>query len=127
MLDSGPLVLGVPETLSAPLIEEAGLYDTAYDLATNAATRTPITIQAMHDRLAALKGAAKPVVAFVQASPTVTDSERTMFGVKIRDKSRTPGEITSPPPRHGAHTEEVLLGLGYSKEDVAALKGKGVV
>jgi crotonobetainyl-CoA:carnitine CoA-transferase CaiB-like acyl-CoA transferase len=49
-----------------------------------------------------------------------------LFGLTAQ-LSRTPGEITSPPPRLGAHTEEVLLGLGYAKEDVAALKGKGIV
>ena len=41
--------------------------------------------------------------------------------------SKTPGEITSPPPRLGAHTEEVLIGLGYTKEDVTDLREKGIV
>jgi crotonobetainyl-CoA:carnitine CoA-transferase CaiB-like acyl-CoA transferase len=49
-----------------------------------------------------------------------------LFGLTAQ-LSKTPGAITSPPPRLGAHTEEVLLGLGYAKEDVAALKGKGIV
>jgi len=49
-----------------------------------------------------------------------------LFGLTAQ-LSKTPGAITSPPPRLGAHTEEVLLGLGYSKEDVAALKEKGIV
>jgi crotonobetainyl-CoA:carnitine CoA-transferase CaiB-like acyl-CoA transferase len=41
--------------------------------------------------------------------------------------SKTPGRITSPPPRLGAHTAEVLQGLGYSQEEAASLKEKGVV
>jgi CoA:oxalate CoA-transferase len=41
--------------------------------------------------------------------------------------SKTPGEIKSPPPRLGEHTADLLAGIGYSKEDVAALKEKGVV
>jgi CoA:oxalate CoA-transferase len=49
-----------------------------------------------------------------------------LFGLTAR-LSKTPGAITSPPPRLGAHTEEVLLGLGYTREDVAILKGKGIV
>jgi crotonobetainyl-CoA:carnitine CoA-transferase CaiB-like acyl-CoA transferase len=49
-----------------------------------------------------------------------------LFGLTAQ-LSKTPGAITSPPPRLGAHTEEVLVGLGYTKEDVAALKGKGIV
>ena len=40
---------------------------------------------------------------------------------------QTPGEITSPPPRLSAHTEEVLAGIGITKDEVAALKTKRVV
>jgi formyl-CoA transferase len=40
---------------------------------------------------------------------------------------QTPGDITSPPPRLSAHTEEVLAGIGITKEEVAALKTKRVV
>jgi crotonobetainyl-CoA:carnitine CoA-transferase CaiB-like acyl-CoA transferase len=49
-----------------------------------------------------------------------------LFGLTAQ-LSKTPGAITSPPPRLGAHTEEVLVGLGYTKADVAALKEKGIV
>jgi crotonobetainyl-CoA:carnitine CoA-transferase CaiB-like acyl-CoA transferase len=49
-----------------------------------------------------------------------------LFGLTAQ-LSKTPGEITSPPPHLGAHTEEVLVGLGYTREDVAALKAKGIV
>jgi formyl-CoA transferase len=49
-----------------------------------------------------------------------------LFGLTAQ-LSKTPGKITSPPPRLGAHTEEILSGLGYSKADVAALKEKGIV
>jgi crotonobetainyl-CoA:carnitine CoA-transferase CaiB-like acyl-CoA transferase len=49
-----------------------------------------------------------------------------LFGLTAR-LSRTPGEVTSPPPRLGAHTEEVLVGVGYTKQDVAALKQRGTV
>jgi formyl-CoA transferase len=49
-----------------------------------------------------------------------------LFGLTAR-LSRTPGTITSPPPRLGAHTEEVLLSLGYTKDDVGALKERGIV
>jgi formyl-CoA transferase len=49
-----------------------------------------------------------------------------LFGLTAR-LSKTPGEITSPPPRLGEHTAELLACVGYSKEDVASLKEKGVV
>jgi crotonobetainyl-CoA:carnitine CoA-transferase CaiB-like acyl-CoA transferase len=49
-----------------------------------------------------------------------------LFGLTAQ-LSKTPGTITSPPPRLGAHTEEVLIGLGYAKADISALKDKGVV
>ncbi len=40
---------------------------------------------------------------------------------------QTPGDITSPPPRLSAHTEEVLAGIGITQDEVAALKTKRVV
>jgi formyl-CoA transferase len=40
---------------------------------------------------------------------------------------QTPGDITSPPPRLSAHTEEVLAGIGITKDEVAILKTKRVV
>ncbi|MBI5711576.1 MAG: CoA transferase [Candidatus Eisenbacteria bacterium] len=40
---------------------------------------------------------------------------------------KTPGAITAPPPRLSAHTEEVLAGIGIGRDEVVALKAKGVV
>ena len=40
---------------------------------------------------------------------------------------KTPGAITSPPPRLSAHTSEVLAGIGVTGDELAALRAKGVV
>jgi crotonobetainyl-CoA:carnitine CoA-transferase CaiB-like acyl-CoA transferase len=40
---------------------------------------------------------------------------------------RTPGEISAPPPRLGAHTDEVLAAIGYSKAEIAGLRERKVV
>ncbi len=40
---------------------------------------------------------------------------------------KTPGEITGPPPRLGAHPAEVLATVGVNAEQVAELKSKGIV
>ncbi len=37
------------------------------------------------------------------------------------------GAISSPPPRLGAHTEEILYGVGITPDELKALKTKGVV
>jgi alpha-methylacyl-CoA racemase len=41
--------------------------------------------------------------------------------------SRTPAEPAAPGPALGEHTDEVLSGLGYSEDDIEALKGSGAV
>jgi CoA:oxalate CoA-transferase len=41
--------------------------------------------------------------------------------------SKTPASVDAPPPRLSAHTEEILTGLGYSKDDIKALREKMVI
>ncbi len=49
-----------------------------------------------------------------------------LFGLTAKFE-KTPGEITAPPPRLGANTTEILGELGITKDDVTALKTKGVI
>lgn len=41
--------------------------------------------------------------------------------------SETPAEIRMPPPELGEHTEEVLLGLGYSQQEIQEMRHGGVI
>ena len=41
--------------------------------------------------------------------------------------SKTPAEITTPPPRLSAHTAEILAELGYSEKDIKILKEESVI
>jgi formyl-CoA transferase len=41
--------------------------------------------------------------------------------------SRTPGAVRTPTPEMGQHTDEILGELGYSADDIAALRRDGVV
>jgi crotonobetainyl-CoA:carnitine CoA-transferase CaiB-like acyl-CoA transferase len=41
--------------------------------------------------------------------------------------SQTPAEITSPPPRLSEHTAEILTELGYTTDEMKALKEKQVI
>ena len=49
-----------------------------------------------------------------------------LFGLTAKF-SRTPGAIQQPPPRLSADTETILGALGVSRDEVAALRAKGVV
>jgi crotonobetainyl-CoA:carnitine CoA-transferase CaiB-like acyl-CoA transferase len=49
-----------------------------------------------------------------------------LFGLSAQLK-KAPGGITSPPPRLGADTENILGGLGYTREDIASLRSRGIV
>lgn len=41
--------------------------------------------------------------------------------------SLTPGEVQSPPPTLGQHTEEVLSDMGYSDSDIKSMQDDGIV
>jgi crotonobetainyl-CoA:carnitine CoA-transferase CaiB-like acyl-CoA transferase len=41
--------------------------------------------------------------------------------------SETPAGIDRPPPVHGEHTDEVLLELGYAREEIAHLRAEGAI
>ena len=47
-----------------------------------------------------------------------------LLGVPVK-LSRTPGAPAGPGPALGEHTREVLLGLGYSEEEVGSLIESG--
>ncbi len=47
-------------------------------------------------------------------------------GIPIKLKG-TPGRIGALPPRLGEHTDAVLAGLGYSADEIAAFRQKGVL
>ncbi|MBN1664181.1 MAG: CoA transferase [Deltaproteobacteria bacterium] len=51
-------------------------------------------------------------------------NKQVAFPVKL---SETPAVIQGPPPELGEHTEEILLGLGYSKEDIQKLRNDGAI
>lgn len=40
---------------------------------------------------------------------------------------KTPGKVETPPPRLSEHTEEVLGSLGYTPEEISALREEGVI
>jgi len=46
------------------------------------------------------------------------------FPVKL---SGTPAAIQGPPPELGEHTEEILLGLGYGRQDIQKLRSEGAI
>ncbi len=58
--------------------------------------------------------------------PTEGVGELELFGLSAQFE-KTPARLTSPPPRLGAHTEEILTQLGYSKPEIASLREKKIV
>ena len=41
--------------------------------------------------------------------------------------SKTTAEITMPAPKLGEHSEEVLKGLGYTEDEIQAMKSSGTI
>ncbi|HXZ36623.1 MAG TPA: CaiB/BaiF CoA-transferase family protein [Thermodesulfobacteriota bacterium] len=48
------------------------------------------------------------------------------IGVPIKF-SETPGEVLTPAPEIGEHTEEILKGLGYNQQSIERLRKEGVI
>ncbi|MDI6753491.1 MAG: CaiB/BaiF CoA-transferase family protein [Thermodesulfobacteriota bacterium] len=48
------------------------------------------------------------------------------IGVPIKF-SDTPGEIRTPAPEIGEHTEEIMKGMGYKEEEIMLLRNEGVI
>jgi CoA:oxalate CoA-transferase len=49
-----------------------------------------------------------------------------VIGIPVK-LTRTPGQIRTPAPLLGQHTEEILAGLGYGTDEVARLRAERVV
>ncbi len=54
------------------------------------------------------------------------DGKIRQLGVAIK-LSDTPGEVRSLPPVSGQHTDETLMNLGYSVQEIGELRRKGVI
>jgi crotonobetainyl-CoA:carnitine CoA-transferase CaiB-like acyl-CoA transferase len=55
-----------------------------------------------------------------------TRGEVKMLGMPVKLK-KTPGAPKGPSPLLGEHTEEILLGLGYSKSEISSLEADGII
>jgi formyl-CoA transferase/CoA:oxalate CoA-transferase len=56
--------------------------------------------------------------------PSVGKIKQTGIPIKF---SATPGSIEAPPPLLGQHTGDILASLGYSRQEMEALKKEGVI
>ena len=58
--------------------------------------------------------------------PVAGFGEVEVFGLTAAFE-KTPGAVDAPPPELGAHNAEVFARLGFSPEELAALKARGVI
>ena len=90
---------------------------------------------ALCDQLLRAGVPAGPVLAVDEATASTQAAARGMvidlgvtraLGTPIK-LSRTPGGALAAPPRFGEHGDAVLAGLGYSEEEIAALREQGIL
>ena len=58
--------------------------------------------------------------------PTEGIGELKLFNLSAKFE-KTPGRLTCPPPRLGAHTDEILTEIGCSKAEIASLRERKIV
>jgi alpha-methylacyl-CoA racemase len=63
----------------------------------------------------------------LSARGTVVELEGVLQPAPAPRFGATPGTLDRPPPAPGEHTDEVLAGLGYTADEIAALRGTGAV
>ena len=80
-------------------------------------------IQSVADVVADPHAAARDMFVKLQ-HPTA--GEITVTGIPVKF-SQTPGEITTPPPTLGQHSEEVLKELGYGPGEIAELREQNII
>ncbi|MEA1958340.1 MAG: CaiB/BaiF CoA-transferase family protein [Chloroflexota bacterium] len=56
--------------------------------------------------------------------PTVGKVKQVGIGIKMSD---TPGQVRSLAPKPNEHTDAILAGLGYSKDDIAKMREAGAI
>jgi formyl-CoA transferase len=70
-----------------------------------------------------------PQVQHLQMAPKVHHpqlGETALVGQAVK-LSRTPSELKTATPALGEHTDEVLAGLGYTADQIAAMRSEGVI
>jgi crotonobetainyl-CoA:carnitine CoA-transferase CaiB-like acyl-CoA transferase len=134
--------LGRPEMAQDPRFATAALRS-ANRAALNAEIAAALKGRGAEEWVAALTAAGVPAgpindIAQVFADPQVhhlrlaeavespVRGEIRLLSQPIR-MSRSASRIASPPPEPGQHSEEVLREAGYSAEEIAALRAKGVL
>ena len=80
-------------------------------------------IPTLQDALASPQIAHRETLQTVHA-PGIGDLK--LFSVTAK-YDKTPGQVTSPPPRLGADSEAVLREIGYSEQEIAELKRSGAL
>jgi alpha-methylacyl-CoA racemase len=90
------------------------------------------------DRLGRIDACAEPVLEIEELATHPQHRERGAF-FTLEDRERGAVELLRPPlgdqgsprlrvaPRQGQHTDEILLEAGLSAEEIAALRGRGVI
>lgn len=69
-------------------------FDAAYALATNPATRTPVTVAAKDTSRATAEAVVRPLAQFIRNNPDVSDGDKIALGLTVPDVDPTP----IPPP-----------------------------
>lgn len=85
-----PIAFGITAAQSTTITNASNSYVAAYALATDPGTRSPVTVAAKDATRNASIATVRPYAVQIASSPAVTDANKVLVGVTVRDVGRTP-------------------------------------
>lgn len=98
LVGNDPAAYGLTADQTSAVTFAIEAFVSAYDIATNRETRSPVNVEAKNNAKREMVGVIRRIVKIIQAWPEITDAKRSALGITIPDTNptRVPAPSTTP-------------------------------